>query len=69
MMLKATHPRTEPAANAPTDAGGLASVTALPPRPAGQSGGREPNAGGYRLQPAFYEPARVPAEVDRKSVV
>ncbi|MCC9178036.1 urease accessory protein UreD [Arthrobacter sp. zg-Y750] len=51
----------EPAGNTAAAAARLASVSALP-RPA-PAGGREPSRGGYRLEPAFYEPARVPAEV------
>lgn len=41
----------------------LASVSRLPVEPAPAA----PNHGGYRLQPDFYEPARVPAEVLRHS--
>ena len=74
MTLRATEPRTtpEPSGNARSGGDGLAPVSALPLRTAGQAGGddvRKPNGGGYRLQPAFYEPARVPEEVLRHAGV
>ncbi|WAP50900.1 urease accessory protein UreD [Arthrobacter sp. ATA002] len=40
-----------------------------PPGDGGPPGVPAPSAGGYRLQPAFYEPARVPAEVLRHAGV
>lgn len=69
MTLRAAEPRdlSDTAGNLPTGDGagiGTASVSPVPLRSPG-SGGSEPSAGGYRLQPAFYEPARVPDEVLR----
>ncbi|UWX98285.1 urease accessory protein UreD [Arthrobacter zhaoxinii] len=41
-------------------------MSPLPRPPVSRDAGRrEPNAGGYRLEPAFYEPGRVPAEIRR----
>ena len=49
--------------------GGPGPAAPVPRPPAGQSGGRAPSSGGYRLQPAFYEPDRVPEEVLRHAGV
>ena len=74
MTLRATEPRALP--EAPGDArSGDDELTPASPLPrraaeqAGQDGLRAPYPGGYRLQPAFYEPARVPEEVLRHAGV
>ncbi|MFZ3452392.1 urease accessory protein UreD [Arthrobacter sp. 7Tela_A1] len=36
-----------------------------PPPPEPRTGGRSPSTGGYRLEPSYYEPLRVPEEVLR----
>lgn len=71
MTLNASEPRSvaAPAGNASTGVDGLARVSPLPGRPVGQAASREPSVGGYRLEPAYYEPARVPAEVRRHAGV
>ncbi|MCC3299119.1 urease accessory protein UreD [Arthrobacter caoxuetaonis] len=38
-------------------------LTSVPPLPEPRTGGRSPSTGGYRLEPAYYEPLRVPEEV------
>ena len=55
MTVKATEPQTAP----------LPHLSAVPGPPVPQTGGRPPSTGGYRLEPAYYEPARVPKEVLR----
>ena len=62
MTLKATELPSRPVPAATAD-NGLTGGSAPPP--GRMAGGREPSAGGYRLEPSFYEPARVPAEVLR----
>ncbi|KAD3633233.1 urease accessory protein UreD [Arthrobacter yangruifuii] len=67
MTLRATEPRNTPVAaeDAATGADGVARVGPSPVRPAPRTDARAPGAGGYRLEPEFYEPARVPSEVLR----
>ncbi|MGW9403563.1 urease accessory protein UreD [Arthrobacter sp. NPDC055585] len=57
MTVKAAEPQS-----APLPGPGAAAV---PGPAAARTGGRPPSAGGYRLEPAYYEPVRVPEEVLR----
>lgn len=69
MTVKVTEPRNVPPSAVTEPAGGGLPQAPEPPLPPRQTGGREPSTGGYRLQPAYYEPARVPAEVLRHAGV
>jgi len=55
MTVKAAEPHGIP----------LPPQSSVPQPPDPQTGGRPPSTGGYRLEPAYYEPVRVPEEVLR----
>ncbi|MCC3293761.1 urease accessory protein UreD [Arthrobacter sp. zg-Y411] len=68
--MKTTDPEsTAEPAGIGAGAGRLAGVSDLSRRAVQQTGGRVPSTGGYRLEPAFYEPERVPPEVLQQSRV
>ena len=67
MTLRATERQAaaDPAGSAPAE--GKAAVPAAPLPPVPPPDARRPGTGGYRLEPGFYEPARVPSEVRRQT--
>lgn len=71
MRLKTTEPGSGPetAGTGPAEAAAPAGAGTLPGAAAPGTGGRVPSSGGYRLEPAFYEPDRVPEEVLRRSKI
>ncbi len=74
MTVRATAPRDTPGTAADSGLADEATaapapVSPLPRRSPGGTAGRAPSPGGYRLQPEFYEPARVPEEVLRHAGV